>query len=344
MQRKKELKDNTFLKSLVPIIFDPDYKVNGIQLLNKKLSAMETDLLAEDLRDLMTHPKYEVIGKLIVYAGIVQTGLYPSYISFLDKLPSDVYGDLTKQIIEDFDGNPETLSTFVDQFFKNNWKDNTIVPYAPRKAKVHGQILKAESPYQYLKQGDNLYKKTSEGTYTLTGKLGDPKLFKEYYPVLKDSMIISNNIQEAVEQEKQMVEEKFKSKVLGTIQTKIIEDWVQSGQATTTVRNSKYHKDFYKGNGIYQTTASNLVNIIYKGVIKLQGDKVIGKDIEYTKDEFSKAEGFGNWKGFQKGAEYAGITLMEGGEVHLYNITPFDKKTQLELGLDEDLTTNDFKC
>lgn len=110
-------------------------------------------------------------------------------------------------------------------------------------------------------------------------------------------------------------------KSLGDIKLNIIEDWVQSGQATTTVRSSSYHNSFYKGDGIYTTDKGNLVNITYKGLVKLKDDKIVGNNISYTKDEFAKAEGFGTWANFQKNAKYAGKTLMDGGSVHLYNIT-----------------------
>jgi len=110
--------------------------------------------------------------------------------------------------------------------------------------------------------------------------------------------------------------------VKGNIALNIIEDWVQSGQATTTVRNSSYHNSFYKGDGVYTTDKGNLVNITYRGLVKLQGDKVVGNNISYTKDEFAKAEGFGTWENFKKGAKYAGKTLMDGGSVHLYDIKP----------------------
>jgi len=115
---------------------------------------------------------------------------------------------------------------------------------------------------------------------------------------------------------------KVGQKSLGSIKLNIIEDWVQSGQATTTVRNSSYHNSFYKGDGVYTTDKGNLVNITYKGLVKLQGNNIVGNNISYTKDEFAKAEGFGTWANFEKGAQYAGKTLMDGGSVHLYDITP----------------------
>jgi hypothetical protein len=117
-------------------------------------------------------------------------------------------------------------------------------------------------------------------------------------------------------------------KPLGKIVLNIIEDWVQSGQATTTVRNSSYHNSFYKGDGVYTTDKGNLVNITHRGLVKLQGDRVVGNGFSYTKDEFAKAEGFGTWANFEKGAKYAGRTLIDGGSVHLYDITPATKLVQ----------------
>lgn len=121
--------------------------------------------------------------------------------------------------------------------------------------------------------------------------------------------------------------------VKGNIALNIIEDWVQSGQATTTVRNSSYHNSFYKGDGVYTTDKGNLVNITYRGLVKLQGDKVVGNNISYTKDEFAKAEGFGTWENFKKGAKYAGKTLMDGGSVHLYDIKPAQASTADEASI-----------
>lgn len=113
-----------------------------------------------------------------------------------------------------------------------------------------------------------------------------------------------------------------KPETKGTIKLNIIEDWVQQGKATTTIRNAGYHKEFYRGDGIYKTEKGNLVDIAYKGKVKLEGDNVVGKDITYTKDEFGKAEGFTDWAGFVKDSKYAGKTLQEGKEVHLYDISP----------------------
>jgi predicted NAD-dependent protein-ADP-ribosyltransferase YbiA (DUF1768 family) len=110
--------------------------------------------------------------------------------------------------------------------------------------------------------------------------------------------------------------------VLGNIKLNIIEDWVQKGQATTTVRSGGYHSSFYKGDGLYKTDAGNVVEIKHRGLVKLVGDKIVGNGVSYTKDEFGAAEGFGNWKNFKEKAQYAGKSLIDGSSVHLYEIKP----------------------
>jgi hypothetical protein len=124
-----------------------------------------------------------------------------------------------------------------------------------------------------------------------------------------------------------------KQQPLGEIKLNIIEDWVQSGQAITTVRSDSYHKSFYKGDGVYISENKNPVTIIYKGLIKIKGNNIIGNNISYTKDEFAKAEGFGTWANFEKNAKYAGKTLMDGGSVHLYEIKPFKEQEEKTITL-----------
>lgn len=110
--------------------------------------------------------------------------------------------------------------------------------------------------------------------------------------------------------------------VLGNIKLNIIENLVQNGQATTTVRSGSYHNSFYKGDGNYSTEAGNIVSIKYRGLVKLQGDNIVGNGVFYTKDQFGAAEGFGNWANFTQQAKYAGKSLINGEAVHLYDIKP----------------------
>jgi hypothetical protein len=89
----------------------------------------------------------------------------------------------------------------------------------------------------------------------------------------------------------------------GTIKLNLIEDLVQQGVATTTVRSDRDHGKFYKGDGVYKTEAGNLVNITYRGLVKLKRGRIWGKDINLSKNEFAQAEGFGTWVNFEKEAK-----------------------------------------
>lgn len=109
-------------------------------------------------------------------------------------------------------------------------------------------------------------------------------------------------------------------KTNGIIALNIIEKWVQNGTANTTVRSNSWHEYNYKGDGTYTTKENNLVDIEYKGLVKIEGDNIVGTNISYTKDEFAKAEGFKSWNDFINNAKYAGVSLVQGESVHLYSI------------------------
>ena len=106
----------------------------------------------------------------------------------------------------------------------------------------------------------------------------------------------------------------------GTIKLNVIEDWVLKGTASSTVRNTRYHKGFYKGDGIYKTEKGNTFSIKYLGLVEMKGNNIVGDGISYTKDEFAKKEGYGSWENFKKDAKYAGVNLMKGEMVHMYDI------------------------
>jgi len=116
---------------------------------------------------------------------------------------------------------------------------------------------------------------------------------------------------------------------LGQIKLNVIEQQVLDGEATTTVRSDRYHGQFYKGDGIYTSENGNRFNIVYQGKIKKVGNKIKsvtkGYKVEYTLNDFAEAEGYGDWKTFSKEAQYSGVNLINGEEVHLYDISPADE-------------------
>ena len=113
----------------------------------------------------------------------------------------------------------------------------------------------------------------------------------------------------------------------GDIQTNIISNLVVQGKATSTIRNANYHKEFYKGDGIYQMSNGVLVNIIFDGIANKKGNSITIKGANpkvLSLDEFGKNEGFDNWKGFLKDQKYSDNFISEAASRHYYTISVVD--------------------
>ena len=108
--------------------------------------------------------------------------------------------------------------------------------------------------------------------------------------------------------------------VLGEIKMKIIEDWVKQGTATSTVRSEDYHKDFYKGDGVYRSENGVLTKVTYRGTVQYKDNRVFGSQINIGKEEFAKREGFGTWSNFVTNSKWAGKKLLKGESVHFYEL------------------------
>jgi hypothetical protein len=127
----------------------------------------------------------------------------------------------------------------------------------------------------------------------------------------------------------------------GEITLDLIENWVQEGKATTTVRSSKNHNFFYqgKGDGVYlEKTSKKPYNITYKGTVYRKGDMIYGdRNFKMSLDEFAQKEGWQSWEAFsdyKTGAKYAGRDLIdrENFRVHMYNISPSDAEIATKPG------------
>ena len=128
--------------------------------------------------------------------------------------------------------------------------------------------------------------------------------------------------------------ETLKAGALGTIVLNTIDEWVQRGKATTTVRSDNDHNNFYRGDGLYVSRGrGSLVNIEYLGKIQLIDDKIVGEGIEMELDEFAEKEGWSSWEAFTKGlpgepaSKWSGQKLARGVEVNYYSITPYSSET-----------------
>ena len=124
----------------------------------------------------------------------------------------------------------------------------------------------------------------------------------------------------------------MKAGIMGKITVDVIENMIQTGEATTTIRTDRNHEFFYKGDGVYETKAGNLINVIYKGKVSLKKDRIVGDNVSYSLNDFAKAEGFKTWDNFKKTGKYAAKDLIEGKSVHLYEVSPSKGPVAVEPG------------
>lgn len=121
-------------------------------------------------------------------------------------------------------------------------------------------------------------------------------------------------------------------KVLGTIKVNLIKDLIFEGKAKTTIRNDSYHKDFYKGDGVYTAENNNkLVEIKHLGTVKKVKDeiKIVLKDksiITESLDQFAADEGFDNWDNFVKKAKYSDNFISGEKGRQMYSIKPAEEQ------------------
>jgi hypothetical protein len=203
-------------------------------------------------------------------------------------------------------------------------KDN--LKGAPSEVRVSKNI---SSRINALEEFDNKYSlgKNSSGQLIVFTKEGVllPGTYKDKLSAI-DALINKKPQEEAITS--------TENDVKGSISTKIITDWVMKGLADLTIRGDNYHKEFYKGDGLYTMDNGEVVEVKEIGIAKKIGDKIVisakdGKTYNMSLDEFGRREGFGNWDGFDQRSQYS-QKFIDGKETrHLYTIKLASKKEEV---------------
>jgi hypothetical protein len=225
-QRSKKLKDNLIIKEMQAIIEDNKRKFDHVKLFNKRMSTYSSNMLTESFRELIEAG--EPIAELLRNTAIVQGNLQNSYISYLEKIPYEFYALISERAINNFLQKPFGITNFVDQFYRNNYMNNNLVPKLSQSE--HNKIEKdvyIASPmsnaikYPYIKifkfftkdkkaqealklagkpigefilfRADGPRIEGKPRRYERVSKLGDSFYFKEYYRRNKSSIIKENN-------------------------------------------------------------------------------------------------------------------------------------------------------
>jgi hypothetical protein len=150
-QKNADLAQNPAIQAMQPIISDT---VDGVR--NIKLKAKDKDVFTEntlieafrELRDTVASRSEngEKAYERLVDLALLQSGTTTSPISFTHLIPLEDYAARVAPIIDRLDRISDKMQ-FVKTgaFFRNNWKDTTIVPAVKTKAymyKIHNSLKK----------------------------------------------------------------------------------------------------------------------------------------------------------------------------------------------------------
>ena len=172
------IKNNILVKSLTPMIFSPYSKVDNARLYNRNMNTeLDNSLLYAykelfDLKDQTNNKDYKYFIELLKYFPIIQNGLSMSYLTFTDKIPVKEYLELFNKIKNSYANNfTKNPNVFIDQFFRNNYKNDNIVPRLRKKLNsftgfyespvkndntVSVKITDRKANYPYLKYSEKI--------------------------------------------------------------------------------------------------------------------------------------------------------------------------------------------
>ena len=139
------------LFSQIQVHSDPShlgYNFDRVRSFARTIPAMESNLLTEAFMELYHGTQeHKALAEDLVKVAVVQSGMNKSPVSFMKIVPAVLYANLAKEAIDKykiqnggtFDGN------FYNQFYKNNWNNDLLVP--PVIAKVPTQQEMEEAEY-----------------------------------------------------------------------------------------------------------------------------------------------------------------------------------------------------
>ena len=202
--------DNVLLQGLIPILQSNIKDPNGLKYYTKALDVYRQNVLAESFMELSD----ELQDKLIDFA-ILQSGLNSTDMSFLKILPYERYIEKALSIVDSLNNitdtksqNPDWITNFEVNFYRNNWENRNIVPKISNFAfkelkKGKGHKYDGLSFFNYNKKliglftdpkGDGLSKIPLQFL-----SLGDGKFFLEYPAVGSQSILSKNRIIETTQ-------------------------------------------------------------------------------------------------------------------------------------------------
>lgn len=129
-----DLRKNTVLQKLVPLIGNKASSAKLVTLLFKVNDAFTSDIYTDAFRELRSNPITSKLYGDLIRISLLQSGIGRSAISFTQYLPYEDFQKAITPIINDLD-EKQNIANFAElgMFFKNQWNNSDIVPQMVEK-------------------------------------------------------------------------------------------------------------------------------------------------------------------------------------------------------------------
>ena len=201
---------NTLAVELSPLFNNEGKGVDNLRLYNRKMTSWQQQELTNDFAEM--GQKDSILLEDLIKFALIQNGLTKNSYSFLHLFPATAYHKIVKTLllVNSSSSIEFNSNQFIEDFYKNNYSNNDIVPYVPfsidkwdnllnkRTFTLNAKNRKAKYDYLKVSVDNELFIFKGQGIidgnriYTLTSKRGNDKNSNEFG--LSKSNIASNNV------------------------------------------------------------------------------------------------------------------------------------------------------
>jgi hypothetical protein len=148
------LRNNIFLKSLIPVVQEVRVPVEGQELMNdfvepefKAMNVYDADALYDSFMEIVEYDSKNNtrIAKDTIYTALLQAGTMNTPFSFLDKIPGDIFARMAEDIFGVMMNAPDSVrlntEALLEEFHKNMVNDNNVVQYVTRKSPKKERLM-----------------------------------------------------------------------------------------------------------------------------------------------------------------------------------------------------------
>ena len=141
------------------------YSHDVVRAFARNMSDLEANLLSESFMELYNGSiEHKTLAKDLVKLAIVQAGMNKSPETYMRIIPPEIYSIMSKEVLDKYKVQRDNINEFrfYDQFYRNNWNNDLIVP------SVKPKITYEDSPnIQYPRMVNNQLE-VQHGSYELS--------------------------------------------------------------------------------------------------------------------------------------------------------------------------------